>query len=111
MDIKKQVESFKELSYEAKREKVLDMLKQLQWKHETFAMFYKSLSGLNNISENILIYLYQGILEIAEEITAGRKDQAQDKIKKMAEIIMMIRKQEDMEREREGNPDELLKSM
>lgn len=111
MDIKQEVESFKELAYEAKREKVLDMLKQLQRKHETFAMFYKAINSLNTISETILIYIYQGILEIAEELAAWRKDQAQEKIKKMAEIIMMIRKQEEMEREHEGNPDDLLKSI
>ena len=111
MDIKKQVEYFKELSYDTKREKVLDMLKQLQWTHETFAMFYKTLTTLTSVSESVLIYLYQGILEIAEEINAGNQNSAQEKIKKMAEVLMAIRKQEEMEREREGNPDELLKSM
>jgi hypothetical protein len=111
MDIKKQVEYFKGLSYDTKREKVLEMLKQLQWTHETFAMFYKTVNSLSNVSETVLIYLYQGILEIAEEIEAGRKNGAQEKIKKMAEVLIMVRKKEELEREKEGNPDELLKSM
>ena len=111
MDIKKQVEYFKWLPYETKKDKVIDMLKQLQWTHETFAMFYKTISTLKEISETVLIYIYQGILEVAEAIQAGKKDEAQEKIKKMAEVLMVIRKQEEMEREREGNPDELLKKM
>ncbi|HBB04314.1 TPA: hypothetical protein DCZ39_05485 [Patescibacteria group bacterium] len=70
MDIKKQVEYFKGLSYETKKDKVLEMLKQLQWTHETFAMFYKTINSLNSISETVLIFIYQGILEIAEQIAA-----------------------------------------
>lgn len=111
MDIKKQVEYFKGLSYETKKDKVLEMLKQLQWTHETFAMFYKTINSLNIIPEKVLLYLYQSILEIAEEIAVGNKDQAQEKIKRMSEVLMMIRRQEEMERDREGNPDELLKNM
>ncbi|MFA7298617.1 MAG: hypothetical protein WC010_03140 [Candidatus Absconditabacterales bacterium] len=111
MDIKKQVEYFKGLPYETKKEKVIEMLKQLQWTNEIFAMFYKTLVSLNKISESVLTYLYQSVMEIAVEIEAGRTDEAQDKIKKMAEVLMMIRKQEEMEREKEGNPEELLKNI
>ncbi|MCX6824417.1 MAG: hypothetical protein NT085_04820 [candidate division SR1 bacterium] len=111
MDIPKQIEYFKALSYDIKRNKVLEMLKQLQGTHEIFAMFYKTVSDIDDIPENILMYIYQGILEVAEEISAGNKEEAQDKIKKMADVLMMIRKQEEMEKEREGNPEELLKGM
>ena len=111
MDIKKQVEYFKSLPYETKRTKVLEMLKQLQWTHEIFAMFYKTVNSLAKVSESVLLYLYQSIMEIATDIEAGRKDVVQDKIKKMAEVLMMIKKQEEMEREREGNPEELLKKI
>ena len=64
-------------------------------------MFYKTVSDIDDIPENILMYIYQGILEVAEEISAGNKEEAQDKIKKMADVLMMIRKQEEMEKERE----------
>jgi hypothetical protein len=111
MDIKKQVEYFKGLSYDTKREKILDMLKQLQWTHETFAMFYKTINSLNKISEKILLYIYQSILEIATSIETWKKDQVQDKIKNMAEVLMAIRKQEEMEREKEGNVEDLLKNI
>ena len=111
MDIKMQVEYFKGLPYETRKNKVIEMLKQLQRTHEIFAMFYKTLNTLSNVSDTVLVYLYQSILEIANDIVAGKKDQAQDKIKKMSEILMMIRKQEEMEREREGNPQELLKNI
>jgi len=111
MDIPKQVEYFKTLPYDTKKDKVLEMLKQLQWTHETFAMFYKTVSTLDNVAENVLMYIYQGILEVAEEISAGNKDEAQNKIKKMADVLMMIRKQEEMERQREWDPEELLKKM
>ncbi|MCX6824798.1 MAG: hypothetical protein NTY80_01110 [candidate division SR1 bacterium] len=111
MDIKKQVEYFKGLSYKTKRDKVLEMLSQLQGTHETFAMFYKTVNTMPDIGEAILVYIYQGILEIAEEIASGNKDDAQDKIKKMGQVLMMIRKKEEMEKEREGNPEELLKTI
>ena len=111
MDIQKQVEYFKALPYETKREKTLEMLKQLQWTHETFAMFYKTINILPDISDSVLEYLYQSIMEIAQEIAEGNKDEAQNKIKKMGEILMMIRKKEELEREHEGSPEELLKNM
>ncbi len=111
MDIKKQVEYFKGLPYETRKNKILEILKQLQPTHETFSLFYKTISKLTIVSEQILVYIYQGIFEIAAEIELGNKDKAEDKIKHMAEILMTIRKQEEMEREREGNPDEMLKSL
>ena len=111
MDIKKQVEYFNQLSYEARKEKVIEMLNNLQWSHEVFAIFYKTVKSLPFISDNVLHYLYQSILEISDEIEAGRKDEAQNKIKKMSEVLMMIKKQEEMEKEREGSPDELLKNI
>lgn len=111
MDIQKQVEYFKGLLYEKQKAKVTEMLKQLEWTHEIFAMFYKTLLTLDKVSKEVLIYLYQGILEIAEEISAGKTDSAQNKIKNMAEVLMHIRKQEEMERVREGDPENLLKNM
>ena len=111
MDIQSQVEYFKSLSYEIKREKVLEMLNQLQWTHETFARFYTTVSTLPTISESILEYLYQSIMEIAEEIRSGKTNEAQNKIKKMAEVLMNIRREEEMERAREGNPENLLNNL
>ena len=64
-------------------------------------MFYTTVSTLPTISESILEYLYQSIMEIAEEIRSGKTNEAQNKIKKMAEVLLMIRKQEEMERQRE----------
>ena len=87
------------------------MLKQLEWTHEIFAMLYTTIRTLDTISEAVLMYIYQAILEIAEEMSAGRKDAAQEKIKKMGEVLIAIRKQEEVERAREWNPDELLKKI
>ena len=111
MDVKKQLEYFKGLSYEVKREKVIDMLKKLQWTHETFAMFYKKITTIKNIKENILMYVYQGIFEVANALEVGNKVEAEDKIKHMADVLMAIRKQEETEMQREWNPDELLKNL
>lgn len=111
MDIQKQVTYFTSLSYEIRRAKVLDMLNDLKETHETFALLYTKINSLDNVSDSILVSIYQSILEIAEEISTGKKNKAQDKIKKMSEVLMMIKKQEEMEREREWNPDELLKKM
>lgn len=110
-DIQKQLEYFKGLAYEVKREKVLEMLKKLEWTHETFAMFYKTITTLTKVSENVLLYIYQSIFEIANELEAGNKAQAEDKIKSMAEVIMAIKKEEELERKREGDPDDLLKKL
>jgi len=107
MDITKQLELFEQLTYDERKEKVLEMLKQLQWTHETFAMFYTTVRSMHNISETALIYLYQAILEIVEEIDAERKDEAQEKIKRMAEVLMVMKKQEEMEMEHEGNSDDI----
>lgn len=111
MDIKKQMEYFSSLPYDVKRAKVLEMLKQLQWTHETFSMFYKTVNSLEKVPEKVLIYIYQWIIEIAESIEQWKKEDAQEKIKHMSEVLMTIKKQEEMEREREGNPDEMLKNM
>lgn len=111
MDIQKQTAYFTRLSYESRREKVLAMLSQLKWSHEIFAMFYTTLASLQNISDTVLLYMYQSILEIAEEIRAGRKHDAQNTIKKMSELLMIIKKQEEMERSQEWNPDDILQNM
>jgi hypothetical protein len=46
------------------------MLNQLQSTHKTFAMFYKTISSLEKVSDNSLVYMYQSILEIAQDIRA-----------------------------------------
>lgn len=111
MDIKKQVDYFKKLPYETKRNKVLEMLKQLQWTHEVFAMFYRTVDTLSHVSETMLLNIYKTILDIATDIEKWNKEAAQNKIKKMGEVLLTIKKQEEMEREREGSPDEILKNM
>lgn len=111
MDIQKQVEYFKGLPYQTKKEKVLDMLNQLKNTHETFAMFYTTISQNETIPEQVLIYIYQGIFEVAAELEASDKVQAENKIKKMGEVLMMIRKKEEMERISEWSPDDMLKNL
>lgn len=111
MDIQTQVDEFKALSYNVQKEKIVDMLKQLQWMHKTFAMLYTTIPASSTVSEDILIQLYQAILEIAQEIRSGKKEKTQDKINKMAQIIIDINKQEKMEKEREWNPDDMLKKI
>lgn len=111
MDIKKQVEYFKGLPYDIKRQKVLDMLNQLQRTHETFSMFYKTVRELEHPSDDVLLYLYKSILEIAEDVSKWKKGKVEEKIKNMAEVLMKIRKEEELAREREGNPDEMLKNI
>lgn len=111
MDIQKQVEYFKGLPYQTKKEKVLDILNQLKNTHEMFAMFYTTISQNETTPEQILVYIYQGIFEVAAELKAGKKVQAEAKIKKMEKILMMIRKKEEMERISEWNPDDMLKNL
>jgi len=111
MDIQKQIEYFKGIPYENKKEKILEMLKQLIWTHEKFKMFYDTITTVNNISEKVLIYIYQGIFEIAAEIEAGNTIGLENKIKHMNEVIMAIRQQEEIDKQREGNPDDILQKI
>ena len=110
MDIKKQVEQYKILPYTKKREKILEMLRQLQRTHEIFALFYKTISSLRAIPEQILVFLYQSIFEIAASIKKWNKLDAEEKTKKVGEVLMSIKKEEEMEREKES-PDSMLKNI
>jgi hypothetical protein len=74
-------------------------------------MLYKRLSTLSLISENILFNIYQGIFEVSEELQKGNKDKAEEKIKHMSDVLLAIKKQEEMEMAREGNPDDMLKNL
>lgn len=111
MDIKKQVEEFRGLPYETKRTKVLEVLKQLQWTHEIFTLFYKTVSSFREIPEQILLFVYQSVFEIANAIKQWNKSVAEEKTKKIGEILMSIKKQEEMEREKEESPDALLQNI
>ncbi len=111
MDIAKQVETFKTLPNETQKEKVLAMLKTLQWTNEIFSSFYKTLNLIHDVSSNVLIYIYQSILEIAEALQQGDKQKAQDKIKKIWEALMSIRRAEELDNEREGSADKILQNI
>ncbi|MEI8253521.1 MAG: hypothetical protein WCG25_07450 [bacterium] len=69
MDIPKQVEHFNALSNDTKKLKVLEMLRQLQSTHKTFEMFYKTINSIQEIDDKMLVYIYQSILEIAEDLS------------------------------------------
>ncbi len=87
------------------------MLNQLQSTHKTFAMFYQTISSLQKISDNSLLYIYQSILEIAQDIRAWNHISAQNKIKKFWEILADIQRQEALDRQGEWNPDDILKNI
>jgi hypothetical protein len=101
MDIHKQVASFNDLPYDTRREKVTEMLKQLQTTHPTFKMFYETIIALNKVPDESLTYLYQSILEIAEELKVGNKVAAENKIQKMSQILLDIKRREEIDRQRE----------
>jgi hypothetical protein len=58
-----------------------------------------------------LVYMYQSILEIAQDIRAWNNASAQDRIQKFWEIIAEIQRQEDLDRQHEWNPDDMLKNI
>jgi hypothetical protein len=64
-------------------------------------MFYKTISTLHAVSEDVLVYIYTGIFEVSEEIDKGKSKESEEKIKKMAEVLMAITKQDEQEREKE----------
>jgi hypothetical protein len=111
MDIQKQVAYFKGLPYQIKKEKLVDMLNQLKDTHKMFSLLYVALMQNETIAEQTLVTIYQGIFEVAAEIEIGNKVQAEDKIKKMGEVLISIRKKEEMEMLREWNPDDMLKDL
>lgn len=87
------------------------MLNQLQSTHKIFAMFYQTISSLQKVSDNSLLYIYQSILEIAQDIRAWNHISAQNKIKKFWEILADIQRQEALDRQGEWNPDDILKNI
>lgn len=111
MDIQAQVDYFKALPYETQKEKVLVMLKELKDTHEVFASFYTAIYQVDKVDSWLLEYIYSSILEIAEDIAQGKKEEANQKIDKMQDAIMKIRQQEILEKEQEWNPDNLLQNI
>lgn len=105
------MERFTQLPYETKKTKVVSMLEKLQWTHETFAMLYTKLNTSSPVSETILAKVYQWIFEVAAELEKWNNGKAEEKIKHMSDVLMAIRKQEEMEIAREWNPDDLLQSL
>lgn len=111
MNIEDQMKRFVGLPYETKRTKVIGMLKKLQWTHDVFSMLYTKITVLASVSETILSKIYQWIFEVAAELEQWNKKKAEEKIKHMSDVLMAIRKQEEMEIAREWNPDDLLQSL
>lgn len=111
MEVQKQVEIFNSLPYDTRKSKVTEMLNQLQSTHKTFAMFYKTISSLEKVSDNSLVYIYQSILEIAQDIKAWNNTSAQNRIQKFWEILADIKRQEDLDKQHEWDPDDMLKNI
>lgn len=111
MDVQQQVELFKALPYDTRRSKLIEMLKQLQSTHKTFAMFYQTISSIQKVSDSSMVYIYQSILEIAQDIRAWNHIAAENKIQKFWEILAEIQRQEDLDKQSEWNPDDMLKNI
>ena len=111
MDIQKQIELFKSLPYDTRRSKVIEMLRQLQSTHKTFAMFYNTINSLEKISDSSLAYIYQSILEIAQDIKVWNNTSAQNRIQKFSEILAEIQRQEELDKQHEWDPDDMLKNI
>lgn len=87
------------------------MLKQLQSTHKTFEMFYQTISSLQKVSDSSMVYIYQSILEIAQDIKSWNHASAQNKIQQFWEILADIKRQEELDKQREWNPDDMLKNI
>jgi len=111
MNIKNQLENFALLRYEEKKTKVLAMLQPIKWKSKIFADLYARVTDLPDIPEAILTSIYQGILEVAQSIQQGNKAEEMANIKKISIVMETLHQQEKLEKEREGNPDDMLKSL
>lgn len=111
MTIQDQVAKFTQLPYETKKTKVVGMLDKLKWTHDMFASLYTKITTSASVSEDILAKVYQWIFEVAAELEKGNKGKAEEKIKHMSDVLLAIKRQEEMEMAREGNPDDMLKNL
>lgn len=109
MDIKNQLENFALLSFEEKKTKVIAMLEPIRWKSKMFADLYERVTILPDIPETILTNIYQGILEVAQSLQQGNKAEQLEKIKNISMVMENLHQEEILEKEREGNPDDMLK--
>lgn len=111
MTIQDQVAKFVQLPYETKKIKVVGMLDKLKWTHDMFADLYAKITASASVSDNILAKVYQWVLEVAAELEKGNKNKAEERIKNMSDVLLAIKRQEDMEMAREGSPDDMLKNL
>jgi len=92
--LQQDIQAFQSLSYDQKKHIVLNMLEQLKDNNENFGYLHKKIHELATIDEELLLTIYQDILELAEKKKTSIKQLEMESYKKIHEKIEEIRKQE-----------------
>jgi len=101
------IEEFKNLSLQQQKEKLIAMLSQLKDWEWFFEKVKNSIETSNVITSEDLAWIYQDIIEFAEELRNISKEEKKDLMSKLHSKIESLHKQEEQER-LEENPDDLL---
>ena len=111
LNIEQQIKKFDLLSHKEKRKKVISMLFYLKDTSDIFNKFYKTLTIIINISDDIILYIYKSILEISLELERGNKEIAEKKIKHMTTIIQTIKDEEKIDKLKDWDIESILKKI
>lgn len=102
------VESFKKLDYQAKYDKVQNLLLEYKYDWNVFDDLYKNFSTVKNIEEWLLVEIYETILMIFEDVAGKKQKKAQEKLDKIKEKMDEYKKIEEKEKE---DADEILNQL
>ncbi len=108
--IESRVQEFAELAFEKQKEKMIAMLSELKDDEWFFQKVLKVVQGNDKITSEILVGIYQDILEFAEEIKKIDKEWQLAVIQNIKNKMDRMRAQEEIEREEES-PDNLLENI
>ena len=104
------ITSFKTLDYTTQYEKVFAILDQIKDLDPVFKTFYDTLSMIK-VSESVLVYIYESIFSIIDDIQKGNMAKARSRIEQMTDILKRIHEEEAADKIREWNPDNLLNNL
>ena len=108
--IEKRVENFSKLTFEKQKEKIIAMLSELRDDEWFFQEVLRIVQENDKITSEILVWIYQDILQFAEDIKKINREWQLATIERLKIKIDRLKEQERIEREQE-NPDALLEDI
>jgi len=108
--IEKKLQEFSDLPHEQKYQVVLEMLKILKDSNSNFKYVYETIQTLKDPSDDLMMTIYQEIIELAEQKRELDHQLEMASFEKMKKNIDDIKKQEEQEKQGD-DPDQLLQNM